>query len=515
MTDPRRPRPILGHNVLVSPEGISVAPVNRVRQLVAERLGEQGWSRVEDDRHPRRDWDALATPLRDDFSATLDITSWLEDIASWLEGIENDVPTLCAVGVLGLDYEPARRITTALTGSPTCGVVLKEPCLSIALRDEADANAAADLLVRFASEHAPSLAELADVDKVLGLLRERRAAPASEPRTFLRGNETPTPAPGYHDLPDPLTVLIPALLAAAGRYEDARRDLAACAQPSWLQVAGKRDLRLARQLTRWIDHEGKLPLPTTPARWPAQWSPPGTSFQSPPSIRAFMAEQMPAIHARQQAVRAVRAVSEGKSREEIRQLLRGELDKRDVKMQPVEFEQRVNFLATEREPLGKARLVLRALKDLADTQEPGLVALLRHASAEPPPEPEQEPDPAWARTPDRAAYPIWSVTKDRVAVELDADAAKWLDELMSGSRGRFGNRNVEVWLSRGEATPSNASALIVHVGSKRIGSLDPPAGAPFHAPIEAAAEREEDVVTDARLTRMEGRPPYVLDLPLP
>ncbi len=107
------------------------------------------------------------------------------------------------------------------------------------------------------------------------------------------------------------------------------------------------------------------------------------------------------------------------------------------------------------------------------------------------------------------------MTKDRVAVELDSDATKWLDELMSGSHGRFGNRNVEVWLSRSEPKSSKAFVLTVHVGSKRIGSLDATAVAPFHAPIEAAAERDEDVMRDARVTRMEGTPPYVLDLPLP
>ncbi len=173
----------------MSPEGISVAPVNRVRELVAERLGEQGWARLEDDQRPGGDRYALATPLRDEFSATLLVETWLEDI-------EQDVPTLCAVGVLGLDYEPARRITTALTGSPTSGVVLKAPCLSIQLTDETDTNAAADSLARFATEQVPSLTELADIDTVLGLLGERRAAPSTEPMIFLRGSETPTPPPG-------------------------------------------------------------------------------------------------------------------------------------------------------------------------------------------------------------------------------------------------------------------------------------------------------------------------------
>ena len=63
-----------------------------------------------------------------------------------------------------------------------------------------------------------------------------------------------------------VTLLIPALLATAGRYEDARGALGARTEPSWLQLAGKGDLRLVRQLTRWTDHQGELPLPKTPAR---------------------------------------------------------------------------------------------------------------------------------------------------------------------------------------------------------------------------------------------------------
>ncbi len=37
--------------------------------------------------------------------------------------------TLSPVGLMGLDYEPARRLTTALTGFARSGVVLKQPSL--------------------------------------------------------------------------------------------------------------------------------------------------------------------------------------------------------------------------------------------------------------------------------------------------------------------------------------------------------------------------------------------------
>lgn len=478
-------------------EGISVEPVVRVREAVQKRLGEEGWSSL--DNHPiglpqRR---VNATPLRDGWFATLLVDDWLEDD-------EHETPVLVVAGVLGLDCEPARRITTALIGSPRSGVVVKDPSLSIALPDETEAEAAVDSLVRFASEHLDSLSKLADVDTVIGMLRDHRAAPASELTPFLEG-ERVDPPPGYPELTDSVTELIPALLVGVGRYEEARNALALCEDPHWQEIAGANDRRLLRQLTRWVDSEGGLELPSTPRRWPAEWPPPASDPDPTRGFKAFRAEQRPEALARREAISATRAASAGKSREQIRELLGAELERRSVRMQPVEFEQNVDFLVTEHEPFGKARLAMRGFKALTDliSTGPVLVGALRHDR-----ELQDEPDPTWAKTPDRAGYPMWPVVRERVAVELDTDAEPRLAELMSGSRGQFGNRNVEVWLSQDE------SGLMVHVGSKRMGRLDAHAAMAFRGAIEAAADRDEDVRTDAHLTRMTGTPPYVLDLPL-
>lgn len=218
-----------------------------------------------------------------------------------------------------------------------------------------------------------------------------------------------------------------------------------------------------------------------------------------------MAERKPEIRARQEAVKATRAASEGKSREQIRELLAAELETRSVKLQPVDFEQNVEFLATERERYGKARLGLLGVQALTNLISSG--SDLRAAFSEDD-ELDVEPDPVWAKTPDRAGYPMWSVTRERVAVELDPDAEPWLAELTLGSRGQFGNRNVEVWLSR------EGPGLIAHIGSRRIGGLDAHAAEAVRGAVEAAADRDEDVKTDAHLTRMTGSPAYALDLPL-
>jgi len=487
----------LWEDQLVTLDGVSVDPVVRVREAVHEQLGKEGWSILDDQpiSLPHRRVSAVA--LRDGWFATLRVEDWLEDD-------EHETPINFAAGVLGLDYEPARRITIALTGAPRSGVVVKDPSLSIALPDETEADAPVASLVRFATEHLDSLSKLADMDTVIGMLHDHRAAPASALTPFLEG-ERVDPPPGHPELTDPVTELIPALLAGAGRYEEARRALALCEDPHWQEIADANDRRLLRQLTRWVDREGELGLPSTPARWPAKWPPPASGPDPSRGFKAFMAEQRPEILARREAISATRAASEGKSREQIRELLGAELEKRSVKMQPVEFEQNVDFLATEHEPFGKARLAMRGFKALTDliSTGPGLVDTLRQDR-----EPQDEPDPAWAKTPDRAGYPMWPVVRERIAVELDTDAEPRLAELMSGSRGQFGNRNVEVWLSQED------SGLIVHVGSKRVGRLNAHAAVAFRSAIEAAADRDEDIRTDAHLTRTTGTPPYILDLPL-
>ena len=148
-------------------------------------------------------------------------------------------------------------------------------------------------------------------------------------------------------------------------------------------------------MRRWVDHQGEFALPSTPARWPADWPPARSSADSPPGFAAFMAEQRPEILARQEAVKATRAASAGKSREQIRGLLAAELGARNVKMFSCE-----------------------------------------------------------------------------------------------------------------------APELIVHVGSKRVGRLDARHLEAFAGAIDAAADRDEDVITNAHLTRITGTLPYVLDLPL-
>jgi hypothetical protein len=421
--------------------------------------------------------------------------------------------TLSAVGLMGLDYEPARRLTTALTGFARSGVMLKRPSLVVGLPDADEIAETVDSLVRFAAEQAPSLTDLADVDTLVAMLRQRSAVPSIEPMDVLRGDEPMVPPPGYPELPDPVPEFIAALLAGAGRYDDALRALAECEQPD--PEGGRENARFVRQLTRWVRHAGKLALPTTPAEWPADWKSHLRDSQAPSSLGQFAAENMAEIKVRQEAVRAVRAVSAGKSREALRTMLRSELSSREVSMPPVSFEQTIESLATQQEPFGKARLALRGLRalwDLGRSRSPA-----RRAVCDEPNDPaEDEPDPAWMRAPERATYPIRLSGRDRAAVQLDPAAATVLESAMSTTgAGMVQTRNVEVWFGSNDDSSEDVSRVSVHLGSKRVGYLDAETSERYRPALQAAGERDEDPWTDAHLTRIPGATPYVLDVPLP
>jgi hypothetical protein len=442
----------------------------------------------------------VALPLRGGFAATFVV---VDDI---VEG-ESGTLGLSPVGLLGLDYEPARKITTALTGFARSGVVLKQPSLTVGLPDPDETTNVAVPLVRFAAEQAPSLTDLADIDTLIEMLRQRSAVPSIEPMAVLRGDEPMVPPPGYPELPDPAPELIAALLAGAGRFDDARRALAECEQPD--PEGGRENARFVRQLTRWVQQSGKLALPATPAEWPADWRSRLRNSQPPPSLGQFMAENRPEIQARQEAIRTVRAVNAGKSPDELRTLLRSELSSREVSMPPVTFEQTINSLTTEQEPFGKARLAfrgLRALWDIGHTSTPRVFS-------DRPSEPEDEPDPSWVTTPERAAYPIRLSGQDRVAVTLDPAAVPLLDGIMP--KGMVQNRNIEVWFEADNELPGSVSRVNVHVGSQRVGELDAETSERYGPALQAAGERDEDPWADAHLTRIPGATPYVLDVPLP
>ncbi len=183
------------------------------------------------------------------------------------------------------------------------------------------------------------------------------------------------------------------------------------------------------------------------------------------------------------------------------------------------------MLATEREPVGKARIAVRGLKAL------GELAGLRREPVEPvaervPPEPEEadsetvpEPSDALLELPEQAAYPMMGSPHRRVAVELDPAARAWLDRV--AQRGSLGSGQtprlvlVETWLTSDTGPSTTEQRLNVHIGAQRVGQLGPDVAEQFRPAMEAAAERDEDPWVHAHLTASSGAMPYLLEIPLP
>jgi hypothetical protein len=476
------------------PDGISGKQLQEVRIAVAERLVSDGWISLE--QHPLSGATlVLALALGEDFMATFTVAGRVEEDAA-------GNAALAAVSRLGLDFTPARAITTALVGTARSGGVLSDRQPAEALRGDPESSAAAvAALVRYASRQAPQLARLADVDVLIQMLHDGRATPHTPMGSANHTAKPSTPPAEAGEGTGDLAELVAALLLGAGRYGEARSALLQLAEPA-STAAGR---RLVRQLLRWSEREGELPLPTTPAQSPADWP----RFRRQPNQPPDLTEQMLNARARQEALRAVRRESRGKDRAELRALLSAELSRRSLKLDPVSTEQALNALATAQKPFGKATVALRGAQALRSLLDGGRLVDVLGTTAD------GAPDPPWMATPERAAYPIHSSSPERVAVELDRGATSWLEEALPAADGKAVDmRRIDVWLVA-EKAPPGASRISVHIGSRRIGQLGAEATEQFHAILRAAGERDEAPTAQAHLTRIPGETQYVLDLPSP
>jgi hypothetical protein len=458
-----------------------------------------------------RDAGELATferALRDSYVATA--------IFAWR--LEREVGRLEVVGGFGVEWQPARELLARLTGSEVLGVMLDRPTAVVVVGDSAGVSGAVEKLASFVSKETPELERLADIDRLIELLRQERAvAFAAHMADFddIHGID-PVPAVESPDAgaDSDETELIAALLACAGRYEEARQELAESVQRVGENDLSREHRRFVRQLTRFLDAKGELSLPTTPPRWP----PPSISpiVYEPASFLRALNEKLPEVRARQEAVKAVRIVSQGKTRNELQMLLENELDKRGVKLTPEAVENDVGLLATEREPFGRARIGLRAVKALREAGDSRRErAGAEHVTHEPVPDTEDmfELNDDRFRLPKRAAYPIVG-SSHRVVVKLDPSARGLLD-LVAQRDYKQGLHVViaEVWLAWG-TDPSRAE-LDVHVGAERVGRLGPEVAEQLRPAMEAASERDEDPWTHAFLSTSPGAIPYVMEIRVP
>jgi hypothetical protein len=287
-----------------------------------------------------------------------------------------------------------------------------------------------------------------------------------------------------------------ALLAAAGRFAEARGALS-----RYRPLTGSRDgdreaRRFVHQIGRYIDSGGDQSLVPS--------APPPSSYASSP--REPVSELWRQARARQQAVDAVRRLRTGTDRAELRAALERELTQRGLTESPLWYEQTLDHLHMSRAE--SAELVAKGVKAVGQL---GLKAVrgLRERRLLP-----DLSVPEWLECPDRAAYPVpRSQQAGWTEVQLDDAANAWLDRAYAAIPRLSGPvATVTAWLEWDEHP---GERLVVSLGEQRVGTLDSVATEAYRAATTAAATRDELPYAPARLTPRPASNGYLLELQLP
>lgn len=346
------------------------------REALGARLAGEGWvvdERVGDDEGILA---ALRKPLHGDFDATAEVSRGL--------GIPDRPPVRLTYVSVGVGYEPLRCLSWLL-GEREMRNALSEVAADfggpsdhafLEIADEGDVPRVVEIVAAVVGDHGAAFAEpYASVDALLDDLQgERRVS----------------------------------LLAAAGRLEQARTELAAYVPgPEYAYDRGEH-ARFVRQLTRWLDSGAD------PALLPE--GPPASRFarSEPFSARGLWHE----AQMRKEAVRQARRDESSLSRDQLRSRLHSELSQRDVSMSPLSVETNLDRMLAS--PGERRAQTGRALSSLARVGV-GVIKALRGRSI---------PDlslPEWLDPPARAAYRVPHSRDEWIAVQLDRGARQWLD----------------------------------------------------------------------------------------
>ena len=447
-----------------------------LRAGLVERLAPGGWREVDSDGHQP----ALVCPVADEFVATIEV---------WQASKYPDRPPVVVTYMhVGVGYEPLRRLAPLLGmfGLDVHSTLVwpesfdededeekededAERCEGRELRTLADADRLAAELAAVALERAvPYARRHADLDVLLARVAGTHSA----------------------------TIESAALLATAGRFDEAREVLARLASPApgldWMRG----EQRAARQLQRWIDSGGD------PALIPDEPPPPRYQRSSTPSMSKLWKQS----RATSAAVDGVRRAGEGKDRAALRAMLERELAQRGVSESPLWFEQTLDHLhdtpAEKRELLVKGlisagKLGIKAVKGIREGQSlPDLSV------------------PEWLKPPARAA---WSVPRQHPAewaeVQIAEENKDWLDRVYQTIPRLVGSTaSLEAWL---DWDTDQERYLAVHIGERKVGTLDESATTTCRAMMKAAGDRDESPYTQARLTPRPRPRSYLLEVELP
>lgn len=450
----------------------------RLRGELVARLAPSGWCLV-DGKDESMMLAGFVCPLGGEFAATV---TYLRAFS-----VPDRPPVRIGQALCGVSYEPLPRLwplledhvrLAALTESVGDMPEWARAC-GMEVHTRAEVAAVADRLARVALEEAVPFAErYQGVDALLEAHRDEES--------------------------ESVDMVVPALLAAAGRLEEARDALARYRPEMELPEERRRARRFVYQLTRWIDSGGDASLlPSGP--------PPGRYEHSE---RGSVGESLRKARARNGAVEAVKRAGDGHDRAELRAMLESELAERGVAMDPLQVEQAIDQVGIS--PTERARQGAQALKMLGKA---GLTVANAIRTHEFPKLPDMSV-PECLQPPARAVY-VAPQNRDPghqwTAVRLEDDSDEWLQRVHAAVPRLLKSvesATFDAWLDRSPGD-DGAGPLGVYIGNRRVGWLDEDATAAYTPVMDAAAQRDELPCVGARLTPIDAEAGYLLEIAIP
>jgi hypothetical protein len=458
------------------------ADATELRQLLrdglAARLAPGGWEPIDND-DCSMTLAAFVRPINEDFAATAEYTCASQ--------VPDAPPIRITQTLFGVSYEPLRRLWPLLDDFPrvatlrenvwdmpewtqVCGVEASTPQIEVTV----------DRLVGPGLDHALAFAERhADVDVLL----EATCAEESG-----RQNET-----------------TPALLAASGHFDAARHELALYRGAGRGSDESRRTRRFVYQLTRFIESGGDqslLPTHRPPGRFSASGHRP-------------MADIWREVRARNDAAKTIKPMAGDYDRMQLRVMLESELAQRGVGADPLWIEQQIDYLsASGAERRQQAAEGLKVLGKL------GLAAANAIRKQELPELPDMSV-PAWVEPPSAAVYAVpqsHDPSHRWTAVDLDEGTDEWLARVHAAIPRFFKIDNsptFDAWLDWGPTHDDAGELIAVHIGERRVGSLDDYSTVLYRPVMDAAAERAELPCVQARVTPRPEGAGYLLEVALP
>jgi len=446
---------------------------------------------------PLPDGRELHRLLRDGLTETMAQSGWVVDLAEdtepggWMVGafrvpigeefaaavqFELSTPSryshlpLEVTGVVGVSYERAYRLWPVVWDGEQYELAVEladlvdaTPPLTAKVSTPSDVRRAVTLLARPVLAHAVEWAgRYATVDAVLDACQ--------------------------HDpiFADRQRMVVPVVLAAAGRHDEARSALASYFAVQDPRTEGREYRRFAYQLNRWLDSGAELPPPPRgPVGEPLPFDP-----EAPP--RKTREQREAERDAFRQAVDAVRHDGGHKTRDELRAMLQGEFTSREVVLDdPLELE-----MALDAVEAGDSRSARRRLGfDLLKTVVGGIVQAVRSREA--------PPIPTWLEPPPHAAHRVWLDPRRWVTITPDPGVEPFLQRVFDAIPTRIlDSVHVDAWLQQDPEPGAAGSRIGVQIGTHRVGTIKGTDQARYEPTMELAARRAEQPLVEARITRL-------------